>query len=270
MDRDTHQHRQRMRRDVVWRDWMSCCVSEIRIVLNLQQCFRKCAVRLVHPDELCPLWKRLATDFEIRSFFRKNGVHAAPHKNTHQGCRRWSRFDQESEELTGSSRPHSVFTDCIKPRQPLFAICRRMVQQQERRCGHVLRDVAEAPLTTGPHWLKLRRLFLRIVTLARTEVFQLQRDGTGDPCRRSFRKNARTGMVMRIRARRTPRIVRRVCRDSLEALLAHLAGDPVSELRVSSNDRFGDVWFNRRHVRRQKESRAVSALLMYVVNDLRM
>src|SRR6185436_15502955 len=57
--------------------------------------------------------------------------------------------------------------------------------------------------------------------------------------------------------------------NSLETLLAHFTSDPVSELCVCSYDRLRHIWLDRRHVRRQEQSRTKSTLLMNVVDDLR-
>ncbi len=75
---------------------------------------------------------------------------------------------------------------------------------------------------------------------------------------------------MRIRARRRPRVVSRFRGDPLETRAAHLFGDLAAQFRVAFDDLFRHVGLDRLHVWRQKQTRAKRALLMYVVDDLRM
>src|SRR5689334_24290861 len=126
------------------------------------------------------------------------------------------------------------------------------------------------PLTTTPNWFKVWRLLLRIVTLARTKLFKLQRQRRRDSCGRGFRQHAHAGVIVRILARRRPRVVSRIRRDAFEALGAHLGGYPVAELGVTLNEGLRHVWLDGRHVRRQKQTRTERTLLVNVMHDLRM
>ena len=56
----------------------------------------------------------------------------------------------------------------------------------------------------------------------------------------------------------------------LKSFGAHLARHVIAELRVTLDDLLRHVWLNRLHVRRQKQTRTERALLMNVVDDLRM
>lgn len=55
-----------------------------------------------------------------------------------------------------------------------------MSQQQKRRRGHVVRDVAQMPLAAAPEWPKRLRFFSGIVTLAFAQLVELNRDRRGD------------------------------------------------------------------------------------------
>src|SRR5689334_8066102 len=52
--------------------------------------------------------------------------------------------------LTLRPRTHCLRSDLIKSLQPLHPIVRRVLQQQKRARGHVVRDVAQMPLATTP------------------------------------------------------------------------------------------------------------------------
>src|ERR1041384_247909 len=131
-----------MCRDVVWLDWMSLGVPEIWIMLNFQQRLRESSVWLVHPDQNCSLRQRSGSELEVRTLFRAGKLNPAARENTLHLQRVFARFNQISEQLAGTSWTHRVLSDCIEPSQPFFTIRSRMVQQQERRGSHVLRDVA--------------------------------------------------------------------------------------------------------------------------------
>src|SRR5688500_7116736 len=233
-------------------------ISQVWIFLNLQQGFRESAVRLVHPDE----------SFIVRQTFDLNTAAFEDRPNWANAAARPGAEDKACQ-FAGPAGTHGVSSDSIEPSQPLHAILRRMLQQKKRDARHVLRDVAQLPLAATPHWSKVRTFLLRIVTFARTKLFKLQRHWRSDPRRSSLGKNANAGVVVRIRARRSPGVVRRVVRDSFETFRAQLTDHPFAKLRIALDDLTRHVWFDRRHVRRQKQSRTKRALLMNVVDDLR-
>ena len=75
---------------------------------------------------------------------------------------------------------------------------------------------------------------------------------------------------MRIGARRCPCVVGRSGRDAFKAFFTHIVCHKIAEFRVAFDDFFRHVRFDGRFIRRQKKPCAVRALLMDVVDDLRM
>src|SRR5215217_8281506 len=152
---------------------MAFSVSQVWITLTFEQRLREGGVRLIQSDQLCVARKSAFADDEPCTLFSRGHFNSTATKNIQQrlGCWRW--LYQIPKKLTRAARSHGLLPNRIKPPQPLLAIRRRMVQQQKRRRRHVFRYVAQVPLTAPPHWSKLWRLLLRIVTLTRTKLFKL-------------------------------------------------------------------------------------------------
>src|SRR5437867_4059987 len=113
----------------------------------------------------------------------------------------------DGEQVARLPRPHRLLLNFIKSLQPVLAILRGMLQKKKRRGGHVVRDVAEMPFAALPNWAEVRGLFSWVITFTRTQLIKLHSNRRGQPARGSLGKNSHAAVIMRIGARRRPRVV---------------------------------------------------------------
>src|SRR5215213_9532277 len=116
---------------------MSLRVSQIWITLGFKQRFRETAIRLIYPRQLCLLWKNALAHFESDTLFSRRHFNSPTTEDLQKRLGIWRRLDEKSEKLRGLARPYCFFPDRIETSQPLFAICRCVVQQKKCRRRHV-------------------------------------------------------------------------------------------------------------------------------------
>src|SRR5262249_26485412 len=135
---------------------------------------------------------------------------------------------------------------------------------------HVVDNVRQGPLSALPDKREVPASHLWVHSYLRSQTLEWNVSRCCDPARRRLAEYSNPGVVVLVGSRGSPRIVHAVDYDARLSLADQLPRHGrTHEIDARLNCR-RHVWFPRLGVRRQEEPRACIALLVDVVDDLRM
>src|SRR5215475_5100996 len=189
-------------------------LSQIRIDLLLHQRLGECAEWLGHTDDIGSLWILHTVCGKWR--LRLLDVYFAELQDVqHLYCGDGIALVGRNHESVRRRLPRNrSLLNRIEVAQPVLPIQGHVFECTHSGDEFVIDDIAQMPLTTGPHSRKLPTDGSRIVSDVGTQITHALLNRRGIPHTRSFAQDPHRAVIMLIRARRGPRVVYRIGSNS--------------------------------------------------------
>src|SRR5215472_8201058 len=179
------------------------------------------------------------------------------------------RYQQEGVRLALSARADGIFSYKVKVSNPPIAITGSVPEQSEGPCLHIVDDVAELPLASGPYKRKVPGPGFWVNVYLPGQAVEWNIDGRRQASGCGFTQYPDASMVVLIGSSRSPGVVNTVDYDPGLSLGGDLPCHGAAHEVDAGLDPRGHVGFPGIQIRRQKEPGARLALLVDIVNDLR-